>query len=159
MGPRATALLGLAVLLPLLTGSCGRRDARVDPASGVLRARVGLNLAGRAEGPWTAWYPDGEIRERGSFAGGHRQGLWTRWYPNGQRHSEGERRWHPEPGAALREGRWRFWFSNGQLRSEGHFEQGLRQGPWSCWNHRGQVDREQTGEYRAGQLEVTTSSE
>ena len=144
----------------VLSGSgCGRVEGRVDPRTGSLRVEGSTDLSGRPDGEWTWWYPDGTVRERGTFDAGRRVGRWTRWDPNGQRHSEGER--EPviaeasDPDAlrrgSHRTGEWRLWFSNGQLRGRGRYERGRLEGPWTWWDHEGELDPERTGADRSGE--------
>jgi antitoxin component YwqK of YwqJK toxin-antitoxin module len=142
-------------VLLLLGGlaACGRTSEWVDPRTGILGSRGGLDLAGRPHGEWTWWYENGEIREHGSFFHGKRQGRFVQWYPGGQRHSEGERRFDPESRASPREGPWSFWYSNGRLRGRGSFEKGEPVGEWSWWDHAGVPDARRSGTYRDGRRE------
>ena len=140
--------LVLLLTLAALAGACGQR---VDCwPSGVRRSEGRLDWSGRPQGGWSWWYPDGELRERGTFRTGRREGLWQQWYASGQKHSEGERRWDDQARASLREGSWRFWFENGQLRGQGAYERGLAVGEWRWWTDLGALDAGRSGRFAAG---------
>jgi hypothetical protein len=47
---------------------------------------------GRAEGPFTAWFPGGKVWIAGRFAEGRPDGRWTQWNKAGSRVAEGEYR-------------------------------------------------------------------
>lgn len=47
---------------------------------------------GRAEGPFTAWFPGGKVWIAGQFAEGRPQGRWSQWDNAGLRVAEGEYR-------------------------------------------------------------------
>lgn len=149
--PRAPApvlILALAVLASLVP-ACGA-DASSWDERGVRRTEGRLDASGRRDGPWLAWYANGQLRERGTYESGRRVGTWTQWHPNGQRASEGERRWDGSTRASLREGPWRFWFQNGVLRGEGRYAAGAPVGPWRWWTHTGAIDAGRTGTYDDG---------
>ena len=142
------ARLLFPVLLLALCG-CGSQQ-RSWHDNGVLQSEGRVGARGHETGVWTYWYPEGELRERGTWDAGRREGTWTQWYPTGQRHSTGERRWDAESGAAPREGLWRFWYSNGQTRAVGNYERGEPVGAWTWWNHLGEVDHDRSGIYEHG---------
>ena len=61
----------------------------------------GTFVDGKADGLWTFWYRNGEMKEEGRFDTGVKAGMWVEWYPdgtvmwkgeweNGSRHIEGE---------------------------------------------------------------------
>jgi len=141
--------LFLLLTLAALAGACGRRVESWP--NGARRSEGPLDWSGRREGEWSSWYPDGELRERGSFREGRREGLWRQWYASGQKHSEGLRRWDEGARASLREDPWRFWFENGQLRGEGRYERGLPVGEWRWWTDLGSLDVGRSGRFEAGE--------
>lgn len=119
-------------------------------AQGSRRSEGALVRGGVENGPWVYRYPDGQIRERGTWAFGHKRGTWTQWYPAGQKHSEGAREWSADLRASPREGPWTFWYSNGELRARGTYDAGLAEGPWLWWDHLGQLDSRRSGTYAGG---------
>ena len=148
---RAAARVPALAILCWASSACSRTDAWVDPRTGIVGTSGPLDLAGRPHGEWTAWYADGEVRERGEYVHGRRQGRFVQWYPEGQRHSEGERRFDAQARASLREGPWRFWYANGLLRGVGSYEAGRPEGKWTWWNHEGVLDARRSGIYRDGE--------
>lgn len=109
-------------------------------------------LAGTREGPWTFWFPNGELREQGRYDGGRRVGVWKQWYSNGQPRSEGEREPSASEDASPRTGYWRFWFENGALEAQGVCAHGLREGHWDYYLPDGELDGDRTGEYHLDQI-------
>lgn len=110
----------------------------------------------RAEqGPWSAWYRDGQLRARGRYEDGLRVGVWETFYPSGGQgggiQSRGERVPIPEEGRSPRQGTWSFWHPSGRLMRRGRFERGLEEGLFEEWHPSGQP-RLRT-QYRAGLLE------
>jgi antitoxin component YwqK of YwqJK toxin-antitoxin module len=143
-------MLRCLLLLALLSlVSCGE-TRRSWHGNGVLRHEGNVDLLGRCSGTWTYWYPEGELRERGTWKADHRAGTWTQWYPDGQKHSEGERVWDEEQRASPRHGRWSFWYRNGQIRGVGEFDRGRPVGEWKWWNHLGRFDTKRSGVYEDG---------
>jgi antitoxin component YwqK of YwqJK toxin-antitoxin module len=140
--------LVLLLTLATLAGACGQQ---VDSwPNGVRRSEGRIDWSGRRQGGWSWWYPDGELRERGTFRAGRRDGLWQQWYASGQKHSEGVRLWDDQARASLREGPWRFWFENGQLRGQGAYEGGRPVGEWRWWTDLGVLDAGRSGRFAAG---------
>ena len=48
----------------------------------------GEYLNGREHGPWTVWYPDGQIQRTGEYRMGQRSGVWIDTAPDGSRIGE-----------------------------------------------------------------------
>jgi antitoxin component YwqK of YwqJK toxin-antitoxin module len=119
-------------------------------AEGVRRADghvASSSAAGREDGAWTWWFPNGERREQGTLDHGRRIGEWTQWYPNGQRRSRGSRLWNDPAHASLREGLWTFWYENGVVQGYGLYHAGMREGHWDYSLDDGSLDGDRTGEY------------
>ena len=133
-----------------LLASCG---ARVDAwPDGLRRSEGRLAITSsaaveREEGPWTWWYPNGELREQGTIENGRRVGTWRQWYPNGQRRSEGARVWDEATRSSLRDGPWTLWFENGERKARGIYVRGKREGQWDYTLDDGSLDGDRTGEY------------
>ncbi|MBK7874852.1 MAG: hypothetical protein IPJ77_03735 [Planctomycetes bacterium] len=116
-----------------------------------MRARGDRGVLSRArEGHWSFRYPNGELREEGSYSAGRRTGSWTQYAPNGQLRSRGERRWNAQTASSEREGEWTFWHANGVVAEHGLYTAGLRAGHWEFTNEDGSVDAARTGEYHQG---------
>lgn len=120
-------------------------------ARGSQRSAGAYAFDGTEDGAWSYRYPDGQLRERGSWDQGKRVGTWTQWYPSGQRHSTGERRWDAAFRGSPREGPWTFWYANGELRARGSFTDGRAAGEWRWWNHLGELDARRSGVYVDGE--------
>jgi antitoxin component YwqK of YwqJK toxin-antitoxin module len=65
-----------------------RLDGDYESFAGKHPKAKGRYEAGREEGPWTYWYPDGTKREEGSFHLGERDGLWRFWREDGTLETE-----------------------------------------------------------------------
>lgn len=141
---RALAALALALL-----ASCSREVVRAGRTGGLRLAGAETCTARAETGTWSWWYPDGELREQGSYEHGRRAGVWTQWYPNGQKRAQGERRFCASTGRSEREGVWVFWHPNGREAARGLYCAGLRCGLWEYTNQDGGLDGDASGEYDA----------
>lgn len=134
------------VAIAMLGAACSREA--VYYSSGLKRLEGQRTWFGKTEvGDWTFWYPNGDLREKGSYVRGQRTGEWVQWYPSGQRLSQGARRWSAASGGSERAGLWTFWFENGERRAKGCYRAGLREGHWDYTNEDGGLDGLRTGEY------------
>ena len=67
----------------------------------------------KKDGPWVAYYPNGQLRAQGTYEDGKLDGPYVSYYENGQLEEQGNYKDGKE------EGLWVYYFENGQLRSEG----------------------------------------
>ncbi len=84
-------------------------------------------------GPWTAWYPNGQVKVRGSYDMDAPTGKFTWWYENGQKQAEGQY------AQGQKSGKWLTWHINGQKESEGTYTAGILSAKWTRWNADGRV--------------------
>jgi antitoxin component YwqK of YwqJK toxin-antitoxin module len=120
------------------------------------------------DGPWTAWYENGQVCELGAYRAGAEHGPWQWYYEDGTRMAEGG--WVD----GKRVGEWTFWHENGALGTTGSYADGVgcgvwtlyhesgwkwAEGPWAngapnghwnVWNEDGTLDLERTGTYVDG---------
>ncbi len=97
---------------------------------------------GLQEGPWTHWYPDGQVESRGRYERDDRSGPWTHWYPDGTLRMRGAYL------GGRQEGLWEFWHADGALQCRGEYRAGREQGEWTFWTADGVLD--QRGVFDAG---------
>ena len=107
---------------------------------------------GLETGPWTQVYEDG-ARGEGSFLAGQRSGPWATYFPNGV----------PQDSGAYKEGRrtgeWTSRRKDGTLLRKAMFVDGKEHGPVTYFSSDGQsVDRQRTGIYRDGELQVPSGA-
>ena len=69
-------------------------------------------------------FADGSLRASGATVAGRREGVWQAFHPNGQKASEGAYV------QGLKSGRWRYWLENGEVESHGEYLNDKRQGDW-----------------------------
>ncbi len=62
---------------------------------------------GKEEGPWIAYYDNGQLDYKGDYKNGKREGLWIWYHDNGILYGKGEFK------NGKREGRWVFYGKNG----------------------------------------------
>jgi len=71
----------------------GKRAQYIEFQSGGKEKRQICDFReGRAEGPFSAWFPGGKVWIAGRFTAGHPDGRWTQWDKSGSRAAEGEYR-------------------------------------------------------------------
>jgi antitoxin component YwqK of YwqJK toxin-antitoxin module len=120
------------------------------------------------DGPWTAWYENGQVCEHGAYLDGAEHGPWEWYYEDGTPMAAGS--WE----AGKRVGPWSFWHESGALGSVGSYVDGVGSGTWTLyhesgwkwaegpwvngepnghwnvWNEDGSLDPEGTGTYVDG---------
>jgi antitoxin component YwqK of YwqJK toxin-antitoxin module len=85
-------------------------------------------------GPWTSWYPNGQQKLEGEFAGDVEDGTFTWWHSNGQKASQGSY----ERGKQI--GKWTWWHQSGLKSIQGEYTSaGGPSGSWTWWNEDGKV--------------------
>lgn len=67
------------------------------------------------QGPWTQWYPAGQMKAEGAYDNDAMTGEWTYYHSNGQMAQRGERR------GGERTGRWIYWNVDGEKSAEGSY--------------------------------------
>jgi antitoxin component YwqK of YwqJK toxin-antitoxin module len=149
---RAPAVVLLWACLGSALPACTRHVER-DWPRGTKRFEGSVSrIDGAREGLWTFWFPDGMLREQGSYSAGARVGRWKQWHANRQLRSEGEREGTPGSDSSPRTGYWRFWYENGKPEAQGVYVHGLREGHWDYHLTNGTLDGDRSGEYHLDQL-------
>ena len=110
---------------------------------------------GNLDGPYQAWYANGQPRFKGEFESGGPSGFWRVFYSNGQLESAGfyadgqrsgqwsEYYWQStlrqrgNYSEGRRSGEWAEFYENGEAKASGHYEGGRREGPWRRALYRG----------------------
>lgn len=81
-----------------------------------------VDKQGEYQGPWTFYYPSGEIRATGSYVNNLKDSVWVYYYRDGSVEQKGE----------FNEGEhskyWRWYFKNGDLRKEEYYRRGKLDG-------------------------------
>lgn len=92
-------------------------------------------LDDQMNGPFTAWYRNGQMQRTGLFSNGHPHGFWQWWHENGQLEREGEL----VRGVPI--GAWVYYHANGQRAEEGEFEglSGRKKVGWTYWDEDGNI--------------------
>jgi antitoxin component YwqK of YwqJK toxin-antitoxin module len=88
---------------------------------------------GREEGEARAWYPDGRMKEKGSYENGRKIGVHTGWWENGSR------RYRYEFVDDLHHGSAREWYPGGALFRSFSYRRGQEEGAQRMWNEDGSL--------------------
>ena len=96
-----------------LVGAFRRFDA-----NGVLQSEGNHDRAGRMDGLWKRYWPNGRIRTQWTMAHGQQHGPVTTWYESGARKSEGQRTDGRPDGA------WIYFAEDGSVTNRCRYEQG-----------------------------------
>ncbi len=118
-------------------------------ADGVLTGEGILDTAGRQQGPWKEYHPNGQIKSQGEYVNGKRIGEWVFYHPNGKIEQKGKYdkkgkaqgawKWYYETGTILREENYRNnlqdgtmteYGDSGKVITKGEFIDGLKEGEW-----------------------------
>jgi antitoxin component YwqK of YwqJK toxin-antitoxin module len=116
---------------------------------GVLTGEGILDTAGRQQGLWKEYHPNGELKLQGEYLNGKRIGDWVFYYPNKKIEQKGKYdkkgkaqgawKWYYESGNLLREENYRNdledgtmieYSDSGKVITKGDFMDGLKEGPW-----------------------------
>ena len=100
---------------------------------------------GKKDGPWVAYWSNGQLRSEGDFKDGERDGPWVYYHENGQLREKGDFK------DGIQEGPWVYYHENGQLWEKGDFKDGFQEGPWVVYNKDGTKNDEESGTYRNGE--------
>lgn len=84
-------------------------------------------------GPWTSWFPSGQMQLQGAYEHDLQVGKFTWWHSNGQRALEGTF------DRGKQDGGWTWWHANGQKSIEGEYANGNPTGRWTWWHEDGRV--------------------
>ncbi len=84
-------------------------------------------------GPWTSWFPSGQMQLQGAYEHDLQVGKFTWWHSNGQRALEGTF------DRGKQDGDWTWWHANGQKSIEGEYAHGNPTGRWTWWHEDGRV--------------------
>lgn len=85
-------------------------------------------------GPWVAWYANGQKQVEGEFREDVPVGKFNWWYENGQKQTEGA---YDNTGTQV--GLWLSWHLNGQKESQADYLAGLMRGKFYRWRTDGQI--------------------
>jgi antitoxin component YwqK of YwqJK toxin-antitoxin module len=116
---------------------------------GVLTGEGILDTAGRQQGPWKEYHPNGELKSQGEYLNGKRIGDWVFYHPNKKVEQKGKYdkkgraqgpwKWYYESGNLLREENYRNdlqdgtmteYSDSGKVITKGDYIDGLKEGPW-----------------------------
>jgi len=84
-------------------------------------------------GPWSAWYPNGQRQQEGTFEHDLQAGPFTWWHSNGQKALQGKFE------SGKQDGRWTWWYASGQKSIQGDYSLGNPTGRWTWWKEDGKV--------------------
>ncbi|MBX3473103.1 MAG: hypothetical protein KF754_01830 [Planctomycetes bacterium] len=84
----------------------------------------GRLVANLREGPWKQWYETGVLAEEGTFVAGKIEGAFLKYHPNGKKAEE------QQVVAGVPNGAASAWYADGSLRLEGEFTNGKKTGTW-----------------------------
>lgn len=109
-------------------------EVTIDWWNGMYRIKVvGKEGEDQRHGPWSTWYPNGQLAAQGHYRHDKPEGVFTFWHSNGQKSIEGAY----DNGAQI--GRWTWWHDNGLRAIAGEFEDGDQIGAWSWWQPNGKL--------------------
>jgi uncharacterized protein len=90
---------------------------------GVLTGEGILDTAGREQGPWVEYHPNGQIKSKGEYLNGKRVGEWVFYYANGKIEQKGK---YDKRGKA--QGPWKWYYESGNLWREENYRNDLQDG-------------------------------
>lgn len=82
-------------------------------------------------GPWQAWYGDGQLWESGTYFEGQEHGLWEWWYENGNPEARGDY------DRGQRVGPWTYYHENGAVMAQGVYDHDRPIGVWLVHDENG----------------------
>lgn len=92
-------------------------------SEGVLVGEGILDTAGREQGPWVEYHPNGQIKSKGEYLNGRRIGEWIFYYSNGKLEQKGK---YDRKGKA--QGPWKWYYESGNLWREENYRNDLQDG-------------------------------
>lgn len=93
-----------------------------------------VDEAGRVSGDVLTFHDNGNLEEQGALLAGKKQGSWTKYSPEGVKMNEA----HYSNGQ--KDGNWKVWDANGTLRMELSYEKGKRIGTWKFYDEAGKLE-------------------
>jgi uncharacterized protein len=90
---------------------------------GVLTGEGILDTAGRQQGHWVEYHPNGQVKSKGDYLNGKRIGEWIFYYPNGKVEQKGK---YDKKGKA--QGPWKWYYESGNLWREENYRNDLQDG-------------------------------
>jgi antitoxin component YwqK of YwqJK toxin-antitoxin module len=128
------AILASTALLATLSVSDGTRVDKESYTDGTPKLEQAMREASPgswiADGPSTAWFPNGTKDYEGAWKAGKKSGAWTYWFLSGAKEAEGQYK------AGVAEGPWTFYSERGVKTREGAFKQGKPEGKWTTGGSR-----------------------
>lgn len=91
---------------------------------------------GAEDGPYTLYYPNGNLQVEGMFVNGKRSGVWTSYHPAGNKQSQ-----NTYVNGEL-EGKTVVYFPSGQIMYIGYFSNGENDGQWLYFDEEGTLIKE-----------------
>jgi len=113
---------------------------------GVLTGEGILDTAGRQQGPWKEYHPNGELKSKGEYVNGKRIGDWVFYHPNGKTEQLGK---YDKRGRA--QGPWKWFYESGNLLREENYRNDLQDGTMTEYSDDGKIITK--GDYVDGQKE------
>ena len=113
---------------------------------GVLTAEGILDTAGRQQGIWKEFHPDGKLKSIGEYINSKRVGEWVFYHPNEKVEQKGT---YDRKGKA--QGSWKWFYESGNLLLEENYRNNLLDGLITEYSDSGKVVTK--GEYLDGQKE------
>lgn len=90
---------------------------------GVLTGEGILDTAGRQQGMWVEYHPNGQIKSKGEYLNGKRILEWVFYHPNGKIEQKGK---YDKKGKA--QGPWKWYYESGNLLREENYRNDLQDG-------------------------------
>lgn len=113
---------------------------------GILTGEGILDTAGRQQGFWKEYHPNGQLRSEGEYLNSKRIGEWVFYHPNGKIEQKGK---YDKKGKA--QGAWKWFYDTGNLLREENYRNDEQDGLMTEYSDNGKVITK--GEYIDGQKE------
>lgn len=101
--------------------------------NGIIVSEGIINEDGQRSGPWTNYYPDGSIKEKGAYQDNRRTGMWNFYNRKGDIIQKGGYR------NGRIDGRWEWYYENGKILREEYYYQGKRDGEFFEYSKEGEI--------------------
>jgi hypothetical protein len=130
-------LESLIILSAILFINCNLPQTKNYP-NGQVQMKFTRTLTGKAVGPYTMYYEDGNKKEEGTFQNGLMNGPYLKWYKNGQKQEVGTMKDDKVDGS------YTLWYENGVKKEEGSFKAGILDGTYIQYYTNGQKSEQGT---------------